>query len=212
MILAAIMTAATVWIFCSCADDGMKDISERRSGYFGAADDRFTVTAVSGVREDPYISDGAVGAIKPYTLVTVAPTDKKSFDAEAVITYEAQTDDGRKKFGGALVAHPFAASYSAEFEYETTGVTLDIKIKCGGETRDYALSTLVGDGALTFDRAINAAKKELDDPSGEIRARLIKNPIGEGVCWHVEFITADGDRGVLLDAYSAKVLAKKTQP
>ena len=55
------------------------------------------------------------------------------------------------------------------------------------------------------------AKQELN-PTGkyEIRARIIKNPLSEGLCWHVAFYFGDDKTcGVLLDPTTAKVLAIK---
>ncbi len=210
MLFAFFMTVATVLLFTSCASD-MDGVSERRSGYYSASDGEYNIVAVSGVRESNYARDGETFELVPYTLVTLSNIDESAFDVDAVITYEATATggDGEKKFGGALVTHPFAASYSAEYAFETTGEELKIVIVKGEERREYTLKSLTG-GAMPYDRAIAAARDELSGAKGEIRARIIKNPIGDGVCWHVEFITADSSCGVLLDPITTKVLAKKS--
>ena len=210
MLFAFLMTVVTVILFSSCAPSGMDGVSERRSGYYSAADGEFKVIAVSGVREKDYARDSKVGDLVPYTLITLSDIDETAFDVDAVITYEAVVNngDGEKRYGGALITHPFAASYSAEFEFETTAKSFTVGIVCDGKRREYTLESQT-DGVIAFDRAIAAARDELDGARGEIRARIIKNPVGEGVCWHVEFITAESSCGVLLDPKSAKVLAKK---
>lgn len=211
MLFAFFMTLATVLLLTSCTSD-MDGVSERRSGYYSASDGEFNVVAVSGVREIDYARDGEVGELTPYTLVTLSNIDETAFDVDAVITYEAcVTVDGgnEKRFGGALITHPFAASYSAEFGFEATGGSMTVSIIKDGERREYVLLSQT-DEAIPYDRAIAAARDELKGAKGEVRARIIKNPIGDGVCWHVEFITADGACGVLLDSTTAKVLAKKT--
>ncbi|MBD5132752.1 MAG: hypothetical protein HDT28_09260 [Clostridiales bacterium] len=205
-IFAAIMTVVTVLFLCSCGVSGMKNVSERRSGYFTATADGCTVTAVSGVREDPYALDGATNELVPYTLITLVPS---SFDVDAVYTYVAVVDGST--FGGTLVVHPFAASFSAEFEHEAIG-EFTVSIERNGTKTDYALSSLVTADMIDYSSAISAAENEFRDLSGqyEIRARIIKNPIdGSGVCWHVAFITAEGQCGVLLDPVTARVIAKK---
>lgn len=207
MLFAAIMTAATVWLLSACAADPMENVSERRSGYFTASDDMFTVTVVSGVRENPYTADGKAGELKPYTLVTVAP---KTFDVDAVYTYTAKTKKG--EFGGALTVHPFAASFSAEFDSETTGA-FTVTIKSGSSSREYRPSSLVTPNMISYDRAIEAAGKVLDPAKGsrEVRVRMIENPIGgEGLCWHVAYYYKDGKNiGALIDPVSAKPIAVK---
>lgn len=205
VVFAGIMTALTVILLLACSNDGMKNVSERRSEYFTATGDGLTVTAVSGVRETPFEADGVVGELKPYTLLTVVPD---SFDVDAVFTYSAVI--GEYKYGGTLIAHPFAASYSAELDVEAAG-EFTVSISFGGKTIEYTLQSVLTADTLTFDMAIDAAKTELR-PRGdyEIRARIIKNPLNsDGVCWHVAFISADGSGSVLLDPVTAKVLAKK---
>lgn len=186
----------------------MKNVSERRSAYYSASDGEMTVTAVSGVREDPYTLDGSVGGLKPFTLITVVPT---KFDVDAVYTYKAVTSDG--EYSGTLAVHPFAASFSAEFDAETAEDAFAVTVCCGEIETEYRLTSLVTDEMMTYDKAIDAAVSELE-PSGsyEIRARLIKNPLepSTGICWHITIYSQSGeDCGVLLDPVTAKVLAKK---
>ncbi len=201
------MTVVTI-VLCSCGTDTMKDVSERRSGYYTAAGDGYTLTAVSGVREQSFAADGKVQGdkLKPYTLITLVPTE---FDIDAVITYTAEADGCT--FGGTMIVHPFAASFSAEFEHETKAKEFTVTIKCGGNTTVLTLQSQITGDMITYDRAISAAKTAVH-PKGEyeIRARIIKNPLGaDGLCWHISFITADGNTGVLLDPVTAKVIAKK---
>ena len=203
-VFAALMTVATL-LLVSCASADIDRLSERRSGYFAASDGTYTVTAVSGVREQPYASDGKAGAMKHYTLITVAPVD---FDMDAVYTYIAAF--GGAEYGGTLTVHPFAASFSAEIDAEATD-GLSVTVTCGEKSATFELKSLVTPDMISCDRAIDAAKTALA-PSGEyeMRARLIRDPLGgDGLCWHVSVITAESESSVLLDPVTAKVLAKK---
>ncbi len=222
MLFAAFMTVATLVLLASCAPADT-DISERRTDYFTASDEMFTVTAVSGMRETPYETDGVVAKMISYTLITVSPTDKAVFDVTATCEYEASVPDdpdrsgesSGKKFGGALIVHPFAASYSAEFAYETTDTfTVAVLYTENGEKRrrEYKMTSLVTPEMMTYDSAVSAAKNEFDiNGAHETRVRLINNPVSEGLCWYVVFYFADGKNcGVLLDPTTAKVLAKRS--
>ena len=198
------MTVATL-LLISCGSAETDALSERRSGFYSASDEKYTVTAVSGVRENPYVSDGKVGELKPYTLITVAPTD---FDMDDVYTYTATL--GEQKFGGTLTVHPFASSFSAEIDAEATE-DFTVTITRGDKTASFELYTLVTPEMINCDRAVDAAKNALN-PSGEyeMRARLIRDPLGgDGLCWHVTVITSSSESSVLLDPVTAKVLAKK---
>lgn len=199
------ITVISSVLFCGCGGDEPNRISERRSEYLVASDGEYTVTAVSGVRENPFTADGNVGAIKPYTLITLAP---KNFDIDAIYTYVAEY--GGATYGGTLAVHPFAASFSAEFDAEVKS-EFSLTVECGGVRNGYKLKSLVVPDMIDCDLAIDVAKTSLK-PSGayEIRARLIKNPLGaDGLCWHVSFCAADYQSSVLLDPYTAKTLAKK---
>lgn len=207
LVFAAVMTVLSLWLLSACGKDGMQNVSERRSGYYTASGAAGTVVAASGVRETPYAIDGTANTLKPYTLVTFTP---EKFDADVVYTYKATTSAG--SYGGTLVAHPFAASFSAEFDSETTDGEFTVAVTSGGNTEEFTLGSLVTSDMFGYDKAIDAAAKELDPSEPyEIRVRMIKNPLGDGLCWHVSYYSADGTvSGVLLDPVSAKVIAKKT--
>ncbi|MCH5161432.1 MAG: hypothetical protein J1G04_05320 [Clostridiales bacterium] len=212
-LFAAVMTAVTVLWLTACADSPLDNVSERRCAYFSATDGdgSFKLTAVSGEREDPYVSDGVAGKLVPYTLITFAPTDENMFDVDGTYTYEAVIDGGAKKYGGALVVHPFAASFSAEFPFETRGAFTVTVYMGEGVKRVFELHNQVDGAFMSVERAIGAAKQELD-PTGkyEIRARIINNPLTDGLCWHVAFyFDTGGTCGVLLEPVTAKVLAVK---
>lgn len=200
--LSAVLTVlACGAVGCS---DGEEIISERRSGYFSCARGGYGATAISGVREDPFEADGAVGDKKPYTLITLTPD---SFDMDKVYTYSAKI--GNSEFAGTMIVHPFAGSFSAEIECEATGDFI-FTATDGKEKIEFNMISLVPSDSIDFSRAIEAGRTALH-PSGkyEVRARVVKNPIGDGLCWHVLFISESGSKGVLLDMHSAKVLAKK---
>lgn len=195
-----------IMLCAACGSERVDAVSERRSNYFCATENGITITAVSGVREDPYAADGRVGTLVPYTLITLVPD---AFDIDAEYSFAAQT--GNQTYGGAMIVHPFAASFSAEFPSETT-TDFAIEIMCDGKATSFAMKSQINSEAIKYDRAIEAAKRALS-PQGdyEIRVRIIKNPLtGDGLCWHVAFCTKDKTSSVLLDINSAKVLAKKS--
>lgn len=195
---------AVMFLF-SCAGDPMSGVSERRSGYYYAEGDGFKITAVSGVREQPFETDGTCGALKSYTLITVVPD---VFDVDALYTYSAVTYGG--EFGGALTVHPFAASFSAEFDSETTAAAFSVTIKTKEKEHVFELKSQKPESAVTFDRAIEQARRVISPPeSCETRVRIVKNPLGDGLCWHVAFYSNSSSCAVLLDCVTLNTLAKK---
>ncbi len=199
------MTAVTAIFLWSCGKE-VKNVSERRCGFFTASDDAFTVTAVSGEREDPFAADGKAGALVPYTLITVVPA---SFDVDAVITFAVDT--GSSTYGGTMTVHPFAASFSAELSAEIKS-EFKITVTVGGAKHEYGMKSALTADMIDYAEAIGIAEDRLEPKGGyEVRARLIENPLDEnGLCWHVAFIFgADKEQSVLLDPVTGKVIAKK---
>lgn len=211
------MTVATIIFLGGCGVHEVKNLSERRSGFFYATDGKYALTAISGVRETDYAQDGLASELKPYTLITLAPVDKAAFDIDEEYSYQATVGyvDGvtvsERSFGGGMVMHPFAASYSAEFDFETTQ-SFKVKISIGTQSYEYELTSIVPEDAIDYKTAIDVAKGELELVGAyEIRARLIKNPVdrNDGLCWHVAFISGEGASGVLIDPTTARIIAVK---
>lgn len=50
-----------------------RNLSELRDEVMVAAGDGMKISLISGVREDPFVIDGAPGEKKPFTVVTITP-------------------------------------------------------------------------------------------------------------------------------------------
>lgn len=207
LLLALIAVVATSML--SGCEKERKDISELRTDYYCANDDNYTLTAVSGVREEEYVADGVVGELREYTLFTVVP---EVFDVDAIITYTVVIDNS--SFGGNMIVHPFAGSFSAEIDKRVVGGELFVKLAVGGQAYEYTLHSQVGEKMISAYDALELAESRLAVTGEyEVRVKLIKNPIdGDGLCWHVEFIfDKDNDCGILIDPITLKTIATQTK-
>lgn len=193
-------------------------ISEIRDAVYEGRGGSFSVTAVSGVHEDPFSPDGTAGKKREFTVITLKPDE---FMPGSLYTY-AVTVDG-KEFGGVMTMHPFGETYSVELDKRTHEETLSLDIKLGSSDETVELRSVAEEGDIDADHALDTAltamKDELESiKSGnsfacEIYVRLIANPINTdgGYYWYVAFVESDGTRAVLIDRKSAEVVGVKNK-
>lgn len=78
-----------------------RNLSELRDEVMVAAGDGMKISLISGVREDPFVIDGAPGEKKPFTVVTITPD---GFNENAAFSYSLYI--GESKFEGNFSKHP----------------------------------------------------------------------------------------------------------
>lgn len=192
-----------------------KSISEIRDAVYEGSSENFDVTAVSGVREQPFVADGAAGDKKEFTVITVKP---KEFAPNMLYGYTVTV--GGAEHTGLLSMHPFGESYSVELDCRTKEPNIALNIKLGALSENIVLTSIVEDDDVSADRALdtamNALKEELKPLKKggglncEIYVRLIANPINAegGYYWYVAFI-GENTYAALIDRKSAQVIGVK---
>lgn len=206
-------------VFAGCGEPTEKydsSISEIRDAVYEGRGNAFSVTAVSGVHEDPFSPDGVAGKKREFTVITLKPDE---FMPNSLYTY-AITVDG-KEFGGVMSMHPFGETYSVELEKRTHETTLSLVVKLGASEETVELRTVCEEDDIDADHALDTALTALKDElesikSGnsfacEIYVRLIANPINAdgGYYWYVAFVEESGTRAVLIDRKTAEVVGVK---
>ncbi len=213
---AAVLTLSLVFFGCGGATEKYeKNISELRDVVYTGFTEKFEVTAVSGVHEQPFAPDGSTGTKKEFTVITVKP---KEFAPNMMYGY-AVTIDGVARTG-ILTVHPFGESYSAELDCRAKEPQLLLNIKLGNLSENISLNTVCEDDDIDADRAldtaISALKEELKPLKKgggfdcEIYVRLIANPINAdgGYYWYVAFV-GENTYAALIDRKTAQVIGIK---
>ena len=196
----ALMLLVALGAFCGCAssqlEKNMDNVSELREHLFAAESADYKLTAISGIREEPYELDGVSSSKRDFTVLTVTPV---VFSADK--TYRYKTEINGTTYEGDLLPHPFAQSLSADIPATATS-DFAVTIICGGE-QSFELKNLVQGELIgaekAFDIALDKLKNELKKfrskgkLHAEIYVRLMENPIdgNGGYFWYVSFVGED---------------------
>lgn len=190
------------------------NISELRDEVMVAQSDRMKITLMSGVRENPFVIDGAAGEKQPFTVVTVTPS---GFNDGASFNYELYIGD--VKYGGKFSKHPFKNTWSFELA-ERVGGTAAITVTSDGYAENFELKSVKTEEMIGADYALEIAEirlknriKEMTDGgnlNAELYIRFLENPISSdgGYYWYVAFVP---DKyvvyAVLIDPVTKEIVA-----
>lgn len=201
--LTLIITAATG---CSNLERDMDRVSELRDEVFIAQTEHVRVTLITGVREEPFVTDGISGDKKDFSVLTVVPADASSLES-----YTCRLKADGLTFEDELKKHPLKNSWSIEFDAR-------IKTECAVtlSSENYAetvmLESVKTSDFISAEKAYAVAATELGKPSGEIYIRLIENPLTSsgGYYWYVAFAGENyALKAVLLDPRTGEVAARR---
>lgn len=190
-----------------------ENISELREHLFAAESAEYKITAISGVREDPYELNGVSGAKRDFTVITVTPA---VFAPDKTYRYTATIGDST--FEGSLMPHPFAQSLSVDIPMAATE-DFSVTVGCG-EEQTFELKNSVPGDLISAEKAFGIALEKLKNEikrfktknklNAEIYVRLMENPIdgNGGYFWYVSFVGEDKTTvAVLLKGETGEVSA-----
>lgn len=192
----------------------MEKISELRPEIYVGGDGELKVTAISGMKEEPFIIDGKAEGMTDFTLITIVPAN---YDEKNEYSYEITISD--TQYTGVFAAHPFEDSYSALLPLRTFGTVPSVSVICNGTKKSYELVSPVTENYIDADKALDIALKKLSgslkrfDAAGvgyEIYLRLTENPISnaEGFYWYAAFVGEDGTTyAALIDPETMDIVA-----
>ncbi len=185
---------------CGCGssqlEKNMNNVSELRNRLFAAESADYKLTAISGVREEPYSLDGVSSNKRDFTVLTVTPTV-----FSAAQSYRYKTEINGTTYEGDLLPHPFAQSLSVDIPATATG-DFTVTVFGGGEQTFELKNSVQGEiisAEKAFDIALDKLKNELKKfrskgkLHAEIYVRLMENPIdgNGGYFWYVSFVGED---------------------
>jgi len=168
-------------------------ISELRDNVFVAENEKFSVSIITGAREEPFILNGFATGTKPFTLITIVPKNGGTdFYYSVVINGDT--------FEGKFVPHPFDVSLSAEVDVLSNDSVIQLTVIQGENREELTANSVLTEQMINSTKAIDIAynrlKGSLEDfkQGGELQCeifvRLIKNPIDNqgGYFWYVAFV------------------------
>lgn len=171
------------------------NLSELRDVVLTASNDKMSVTLMSGVREEPFVIDGATGEKQPFTVVTITPS---GFRDSATFSYELRIGD--VTHNGGFSKHPFKNTWSFEIAERVTD-SAALTVTSGADyAENFELKSVKTDAVISAEEALEIAEirlknriKEMTEGGvlrAEVYIRFLENPISSdgGYYWYVAFV------------------------
>lgn len=203
-------------VFCGCksASPYLSATSELTDNVFFGETESYTITALTGKRENPYVSEGVKGETYPFFHITVKVKGECSlgeeFGVSATVNGETYACDltfsplGEKLTGSLPVKAPAKDTAVALTVYRG-GESQTVTLTCPATVCKYedALSSAVNTLGKDVSRHLKKGKFH-----GEIHARLTR--VQSVTYWFITFIPLEGEScSALADASTGEVLAVK---
>ena len=191
--------------FCGCQRkvNYLNYISEKRTGIYLYSDDGFEIKIHVAERETPYSTDGIKGEVSPFTEIFV--TLPKNYD---------EVDISVADINGQMNYKAVENCYYLSQSSVVSGDSVKVTLTYGGESKEYTAVSVLYDGVITCEEAVNCAidydgelfksLTQRDLFLGEIFVRLLYDDgcyYYVGVCDRNKKITAylvDGERGNII--------------
>ncbi len=188
-------------------------VSELRDEVMVGECEAFTVTLISGERENPFEVNGTTGEKTNFTVVTLTPKKEGEYNFTYLIKI------GEEILSGKFTPHPFKNSYSFEVDKRASS-TAFLSVNDGKKEYELDLSSVKSDQIISASDALEIACSRLKDSiasitkegklCAEIFIRYIENPISseKTYFWYVAFAPEKYTTfAVLIDPISAEVVA-----
>ena len=206
-----------VAVFAGCSQTPFekygRNISEVRDNVFAGEADGLRIEVVSGRREDPFVIDGTAGETVPFTVVTIAPSERRP-------TFSYRVEMNGAQFSGNFLPHPYLDTFSADIAAATQDRQIRVTVTSGDFERTVELTSIVTDQMLGAEAVFEIAMARLTNSlsafytrgrlNAEIYIRLVSNPITQAdtFYWYVAFVTVCGQTfAALIDPVSGEILA-----
>jgi len=217
LLLIALMLPLAACNACTPSIDRLGHlVSEFRENIFLGQSESFSVTIISGKREDPFLMDGIASATRDFTLITITPKGETSTGAHTFNTVINGT-----QFKGEFVPHPFASTFSADLNIRANQREITLTIVNGNSHEESLVArSVITDNMIDGIKALEIAEGKLryslkifeqnGNMNAEIYIRLLENPIDNsgGFYWYVAFVGTCGTIfAALIDSVSMQIIA-----
>lgn len=189
-------------------------VSELRSGIYEGTADGYTVSVSVEEREDPFILDGFVGAIKKVLTVKLEAVNNSIDDASITLNYDGYSASG------SFVYSPLNGKYVAEIFVDKlpNSPLINGSLKSGDKSCSLELKSKVLSGNLSYNEILEKIKeqqgKRVDELFNnnsvctEIHIRIICEKTKN--YYYVGFTEKSGKTyAYLVDAKTGEILAEK---
>lgn len=212
------MAAAVAFSAAGCKSALAKrepNLSELRDELMKAEGERMSAELISGVREQPFVIDGAPGEKCDFTVITVSPNGfSETAEFDYILEFGGTTAEGE------LSRHPLRDTFSAELGIRVRGSATLTVIGPDDYRESFALRSAIGPDDISAADALEIAENRLKGrikeltSGGSLRAevylRFLDNPITTdgGYYWYVAYVPSEYEvYAVLIDPATGEIAA-----
>ena len=200
----------------ACQSSVDQSVSYKQTSYLIGECEDYDVTVISGLREHPYMMDGARGEMVEFCTITLKPRSNTLVSDSCNYTI---TVDG-VEYKGSLNKDTFGSTLSGDVGVDIGSDMTAITIKYGDIESSIMLENMMSNAVISAVDALKIATDALadtldnlaDDDKREVYIKFVSDVLGsESVYyWYVAFVGKGGRySAVLIDIVSGDLIAKR---
>lgn len=207
-----LLCVLTTFLACSKEQTLTPCVSELRSAIYYGQSQTLTVKAGYGFKEQPFVNDGKVG--KTVSTLSFKLIDKEIDD----VTYNLSFKYLNNEYKGTFSLNPLTDTLTCSVEiYDFTLNQFTINIAFGSNNEEITLKSIVPNGTLTYDQALNFLQKNQSALvshytnsegvfNAEIYIRILVKD--DKPYWYVGLASGNEQlKAFLIDGFSGEILA-----
>lgn len=155
----------------------------------------------TGMREEPYNSDGVASKTTAFAIINVEPRTGKDKILDNYLELKGTLKIGDEQLEVTLDKNPFDRNFACDLERlvdENLEVTFTLRLDT--DTIIFTLQDAMPDNAIKWERALEIATETMEsklEVAGkfEVHVRIVHNIVqGSGGHWYVQFNAANGEK------------------
>ncbi|MFA5758188.1 MAG: hypothetical protein WC942_02275 [Clostridia bacterium] len=201
----------------------MDSLAEVRYNVFEGESENFSITFMSGMREEPYLANGKANPLIEFGVITLVSKNEGAVYDTAQKKYIITID--LNSYSGDLDVNPFDRSLVADIQKVVSDTAnISIQIIVADITEIVVLTNGLFDATINYDKALTLA---LDELKAEIKPLIIDKKLNAEVYikiitdlnrtfnkfyWYVALLDSEGNTvAVIIDPISGELVAKKVE-
>lgn len=193
-----------------------QSVSYKQTAYLIGECEHYDLTVISGVREHPYMMDGARGEMVEFCTITLKPRSNTPINDSC--TYIVTVDG--LEYKGSLNKDTFGSTLSGDIGVDVGLDMTAITIKYGEVESSIMLENMMSNAVISADDALKIATDALsdtlsnlpEDDKREVYIKFVSDVLGDESVyyWYIAFVGKGGRySAVLIDIVSGDLIAKR---
>ena len=201
----------------------MNNLAEVRYNVFEGESENFSITFMSGMREDPYCADGLANPLIEFGVITLVSKNEGAVYDAAQKKYTITIDFN--SYNGDFDINPFDRSLVADIQKVVSDTSnISIQVLVADITEIVTLTNGLSNATINYDKALTLALNELKTEikpliknkqlHAEVYIKIITdlNRTFNKFYWYVALLDDSGKTiAVIIDPISGELVAKRAE-